>query len=286
MIRQNADNAAKADKMAQEAKLSAEHGNKAMTEVQSAMMVINESSDKISKIIKTIEEIAFQTNLLALNAAVEAARAGEHGKGFAVVAEEVRNLAKRSAQSSKDTADLIEDNIAKAKSGAEVAKKAGGSLAEIMDYSKKVADIVNEIAAASKEQADGITQVTNAVSQMDQVTQQNSASAEECASSAEELSGQADSLKYIVAELNHLVDGGENGTFGSGRRLALAGRTESHPIERRREEPSGRPPLDYRASKAAKSAVLAHAAKQKGGAKLIRPEDVIPLEDDKDQKEF
>ena len=207
MIKQNADNAAKASQMATDAKLHAEKGGVSMTEMQSSMKSIGESADKVGKIIKTIEEIAFQTNILALNAAVEAARAGEHGKGFAVVADEVRNLAQRASLAAKDTQSLIEDSQTQTKQGAEVTKKAGTALLQIMDAVKKVADVVNEIALASKEQAEGINQVTNAVSQMDQVTQQNAASAEQSAAAAEELSGQAEHLKEMVFGLRQIVSG-------------------------------------------------------------------------------
>ncbi len=286
MVRQNADNASKADKLAKEAKSSAEQGNRAMGELRDAMTAINNSSGRISKIIKTIEEIAFQTNLLALNAAVEAARAGEHGKGFAVVAEEVRSLAKRSAQSSKDTAELIEDNIAKAKNGAETAQKAEDALVEIVGHSWKVADIVNEITAASKEQSDGITQVTNAVSQMDQVTQQNSASAEEGASSAEQLSGQADNLKFIAMELSRLVYGNGAERLGAGH--AIAGHHSKPAVLHGRlneEEPNGRHPSGQRGDKPVYPADF-FSAKKKTGEKLLKPEEVIPLEEDKSMKEF
>jgi methyl-accepting chemotaxis protein len=145
------EKAAEANKMAQEAKAFALQGNDAVKEMRDAMGALNESSGKISKIIKNIEEIAFQTNLLALNAAVEAARAGDHGKGFAVVAEEVRNLAQRSAESARDTASLIGDGIEKARSGSEVAQKVEASLKSIMDSSMKAAEIIMELTSASKE---------------------------------------------------------------------------------------------------------------------------------------
>jgi methyl-accepting chemotaxis protein len=155
MTKQNADNASKASQLAADAKTQAEKGDAAMKQMQGAMVAINQSSEKVGKIIKTIEEISFQTNLLALNAAVEAARAGEHGKGFAVVADEVRNLAQRASVAAKDTQALIEESVTRTKDGAEIARKAAESLDAIMVASKKVADVVNEIAVASKEQAEG-----------------------------------------------------------------------------------------------------------------------------------
>lgn len=207
MATQNTDNASKANQLAQEARQSAEQGSQAISEMQTAMQAISEASDKISKIIKTIEEIALQTNLLALNTAVEAARVGEHGKGFAVVADEVRNLAQRAADSAKDTAVLISDTISKVKHGSEMTKKSEKVLKGIITNANNVADIIAEIAAASKEQAEGLAQVAKAFTQVDQVTQGTAASAEESASSAEELTSQAEGLRCMVVELQKVVAG-------------------------------------------------------------------------------
>ena len=172
-----------------------------------AMNAIKATSDDIAKIIKTIDEIAFQTNILALNAAVEAARAGEAGMGFAVVADEVRNLAQRSAQAAKETAAKIEGAVAKTALGVEISAKVATSLEEIVDKARQVDELAAEVAAASKEQTQGIAQVNIAVTQMDKVTQANAASAEESASAAEELNAQAESMKEAVAELIFMIDG-------------------------------------------------------------------------------
>ncbi|OHB32210.1 MAG: hypothetical protein A2X84_12475 [Desulfuromonadaceae bacterium GWC2_58_13] len=195
----NAENASLASQLATQAKQAAEGGNSQMVEMVEAMGEINASSQSISKIIKTIDEIAFQTNLLALNAAVEAARAGQHGKGFAVVAEEVRNLAARSAKAAQETAELIEGSVKKVATGSQIANKTADSLDEIVKGISKVTDLVAEIAAASNEQAQGIAQVNVGLTQIDQVTQQNTANSEESASAAEELSSQANHLQDILA---------------------------------------------------------------------------------------
>ena len=173
-----------------------------------AMTEINESSDKISKIIKTIDEIAFQTNILALNAAVEAARAGEAGMGFAVVADEVRSLAQRCAQAAKDTAGLIEDSIAKSNDGKTKVDQVAVAFREITTLSERVKTLVDEVNLGSEEQARGIQQIGQAIVQMEQVTQRTAAGAEESASAAEELNAQSETMLDVVHRLSVMVDGG------------------------------------------------------------------------------
>lgn len=194
----NAHNASTASNLTFQSKNSAERGNQEMGDLNKAMSEITQSSRDISKIIKVIDEIAFQTNLLALNAAVEAARAGRHGKGFAVVAEEVRNLAARSASAAKETAEMIEDSIRIVEKGSNLAIKTSEALEEIRTGAIKAADIVGEIAQSSNEQANAISQISEALHQIDKVTQTNTASAEESASASEELSGQASNLKRMI----------------------------------------------------------------------------------------
>jgi hypothetical protein len=207
MTRTNAENSKQANELAAQARQAAAAGDQSMGQLNQAMAGISESSGKISKIIKVIEEIAFQSNLLALNAAVEAARAGEHGKGFAVVADEVRNLAQRCAAAAKDTTGLIEDAVQRAQQGTRVSGAVGASLAAIVEQASQVSGLIEGIARASQEQAQGVEQVNTAVSQMDKVTQQNAAGAEESASAAEQLSAQAETVKGAVSELSALVSG-------------------------------------------------------------------------------
>ncbi len=207
MTRQNADNAGKADGMMGESKKVVGEGARAVDQVSKAIAEIKQSAGATAKIIKTIDEIAFQTNLLALNAAVEAARAGEAGKGFAVVAEEVRNLARRAAEAARSTAELIEGSQKQADASVAVVENLTRTFVGIEESSGKVATLVSEIAAASKEQAQGIEQVNVGVAEMDKVVQQNAANAEESASASEELSSQAQELNAMVEELLAMVGG-------------------------------------------------------------------------------
>jgi methyl-accepting chemotaxis protein len=196
--KQNAVNATQASDLATTAKNDAVSGDTLMKELQQAMGEINEASANISKIIKVIDDIAFQTNLLALNAAVEAARAGQHGKGFAVVAEEVRNLAQRSAGAARETTEMIEESIRKAKAGTKIANETAQALNRIVEGVEKATGLIGGIARASSDQATAVSQVNRGIVQVSQVTQTNSATAEESAAASEELSSQAAMLKQMV----------------------------------------------------------------------------------------
>lgn len=192
---QNTTNASGANTLAQQARQQAEQGDGQMQKLVEHMRNIDSSSEEIKKIITVIDDIAFQINLLALNANVEAARAGQHGRGFAVVADEVRNLAVRSASSVKETSEKIEESISTIQAGNEIADETARQFREIVGGVSKVANLMEEITAASEEQSTGLEQINGAVEQIDQVTQSNTASAEETASASEELSAQAKSLQ-------------------------------------------------------------------------------------------
>ena len=198
-VRQNAENAKQANQLAANASGVAVKGGQVVGEVVQTMSSISTSSKKIVDIISVIEGIAFQTNILALNAAVEAARAGEQGRGFAVVASEVRNLAQRSAAASKEIKDLIGDSVEKVDIGAKQVEQAGATMEEIVTAVKRVTDIMSEIAAASNEQSMGIEQVNQAITQMDEVTQQNAALVEEAAVASESMREQANALYVAVS---------------------------------------------------------------------------------------
>ncbi|SHF37420.1 methyl-accepting chemotaxis protein [Desulfacinum infernum DSM 9756] len=205
MTRQNADNAKQADSIVKASAKDIAEARQSMQALTQSMGQISQASAETQKIIKTIDEIAFQTNLLALNAAVEAARAGEAGAGFAVVADEVRNLAMRSAEAAKNTAQLIEDTVKKVSDGESILKDANEAFGKVAEGSTKIGELVGEIAAASSEQAEGIGQVNRAVSEMDKVVQRNAATAEESASAAEELNAQAEQMRHFVQTLADMV---------------------------------------------------------------------------------
>lgn len=205
-VQHNADNAKHADQLAQSARDVALQGGQLVDQVVETMRGIATSSKRIADIISVIDEIAFQTNLLALNAAVEAARAGEQGRGFAVVASEVRALAGRSAQAAKEIKDLIQDSVTRVETGSGLVDRAGTTMTEIVEAIKRVTDLVGDISGASAEQASGVGQVGQAVTAMDQTTQQNAALVEQGAAAAEELRHQAQQLVAAIAVFKLVQD--------------------------------------------------------------------------------
>ncbi len=262
MTKRNAENAKEARSLSEGAQAIADRGVESMKRLSEAIAKIKVSSDSTAKIVKTIDEIAFQTNLLALNAAVEAARAGDAGKGFAVVAEEVRNLAMRSAEAAKNTANMIEESVKNAEGGVAINQEVLRNLTEINSQVNQVGTVMAEIAAASEQQSQGVEQVNTAVEQMNTVTQQVAANAEESASAAEELSGQAEEMKSMV------------GTFQLSSTLA----NSSRPTNRARRQPAFTPVP--RAGKILAKPVA--AARANGGlhGKPLDPSKLIPFDND------
>jgi methyl-accepting chemotaxis protein len=254
MTKQNADNASEANNLMKNANETVDKANGSMTELTGSMAEITRASEETSKIIKTIDEIAFQTNLLALNAAVEAARAGEAGAGFAVVADEVRNLALRAAEAAKNTAALIEGTVKKINEGSTLVNSTNEAFSEVAVSARKVGELVSEIAAASNEQAEGIEQINKATVEMDKVIQQNAANAEESASASEEMSAQANQLMEYVGELVTMVGGTESHTQRKARPLA--------------------------AKRSGQRTSLALPEKTRSKAKEPHPSKVIPMDDD------
>lgn len=226
MTRQNADHASEARTMTGEAQVQLDGANRRMDELVGAIQEIKRSSEETSKIIKTIDEIAFQTNLLALNAAVEAARAGEAGAGFAVVADEVRNLAMRAADAAKNTSTLIESTVRAVKRGSDLTEATREAFANNLTIAQKIGGLVEEIAAASSEQAQGIEQINRAVGEMDKVVQSVAANAEESAAASEEMNSQAEQMNGFVAGLVALVGGNTNGDRSAERQQSLSSADE------------------------------------------------------------
>ncbi|OKY74901.1 MAG: hypothetical protein BM485_10660 [Desulfobulbaceae bacterium DB1] len=267
MTRANADNAGQARAMMATASDIVQKVNTHMGDMATAIAEINRTSEETGKIIKTIDEIAFQTNLLALNAAVEAARAGEAGAGFAVVADEVRNLAMRAAEAAKNTARLIDDTIKAVKNGNELTRATQEAFGENMDISQKVAKLVEEIAGASSEQAQGIEQINKAISEMDTVVQRVAANAEESAATSEEMNAQAEQLKVMVEELTSMV--------GRDREKEETAYKKTKKRIKKSTSPSG-----------GQQALEAPSAKGKPKSKAAqsqqtkKPEEVIPFDDE------
>jgi methyl-accepting chemotaxis protein len=266
MTKRNAENAQKANDLARQTRATADKGAADMQEMNTAMQAIKTSSDDIAKIIKTIDEIAFQTNILALNAAVEAARAGEAGLGFAVVADEVRNLAQRSAQAAKETAAKIEGAIGKTGQGVEISRKVAETLNKIVTSARQVDELAAEVAGASQEQTQGITQINSAVGQMDKVTQSNAASAQESAAAAQELNAQAVVMQESIGELLKLVGGD-----GSGHAKPAL------PIETRRTAEKSPPAQNRIAGNGHSQPVTKHA---KAAVALTHHREQIPMDGD------
>ena len=285
MTRQNADNSSQAKALMDEAKRIVEKVDGQMNVMTAAIAEVTKSSEETGKIIKTIDEIAFQTNLLALNAAVEAARAGEAGAGFAVVADEVRNLAMRAAEAAKNTSSLIENTIATVRRSSDLTQQTQGAFKENVLISAKIGNLIDEVEAASHEQAKGISQVSTAVAEMDKVVQSSAANAEQSASAAEQMNAQAEQMKGYVAELVAVVGGtGEHASAGESR-------TDDFPRPRQatRKPPvkAGRLalPAPAPAKKGSAKAPVRRPAPGHGPAKKSRPEDIIPMGDD-DFKNF
>jgi methyl-accepting chemotaxis protein len=279
MTKQNASNANQANLLITDTGKVVDEANHAMKDLIQSMNEISSASEETGKIIKTIDEIAFQTNLLALNAAVEAARAGEAGAGFAVVADEVRNLALRAADAARNTGNLIEDTIKKIRNGSDITARTNEAFNKVATGSKKVGDLVGEIAAASQEQAQGIEQINKAIGAMDKMVQKNAASAEESASASEEMNAQAEMMKTFVDDLVKVVGGSGNGVKAESKKASPGKHGNDNPsIPAAPHKKTG---IQKAALPPTKPGANGSPRKSKG----VNPNQVIPM-DEPDFKEF
>lgn len=292
MTKRNSENAEEAKKMSDGVSAKAEEGLSAVDKMSTAVAEIKKASDETTKIVKNIDDIAFQTNLLALNAAVEAARAGEAGKGFAVVAEEVRNLAMRSAEAAKNTANLLKESSQKTELGVAISQNVMTTFKEIHQGARKVNELVTSIAMANSEQAQGIEQMNISMSQVDSTTQANASVAEEAASTAEELNSQVEMLREIVVNLNEIV-----GAAMAANQRQTAARSTRETIAPKPAHKLTAPVVGQPVEHAAAKKVAAHQqvkivthhqpqAGAKETAAAHKPEEVIPFGDEETLTKF
>ncbi|MCX7823778.1 MAG: methyl-accepting chemotaxis protein [Syntrophobacterales bacterium] len=266
MATQNSHNASEANRMVQETAKAVKDAMEATSKLVNSIHDIDKASEETEKIIKTIDEIAFQTNLLALNAAVEAARAGEAGAGFAVVADEVRALAMRAAEAAKNTALLIENTRRRVQEGSNYVHLAEETFRVVETRASKITELIGEIAAASNEQAEGVTQINKAISDMDKVVQRTAASAEEAAAASEELSAQAQQLRANIKDLISLCQSGKYTEVKATKTTVAPRRPKQEQLVAPKADISKRAPLKAEPDKTKK--------------KEVSPEEVIPLDDD------
>jgi methyl-accepting chemotaxis protein len=285
MTKQNAQNAGQANKLMADTSAVVSGAHESMGQLTAAMIAISKSSEETSKIIKTIDEIAFQTNLLALNAAVEAARAGEAGAGFAVVADEVRNLAMRSAEAAKNTTNLIESSLKQIKEGSEMANKTSAEFLQVTTGSAKMTELVAQIAAASSEQAQGIEQINRAVGEMDKVVQENAANAEESAAASEEMNAQAQQMKQFIQELVVLIGGATDGTAAGSKTSTKKSISETAGGGLKGQSMWSEGPVFTKPASKSKSTNGNGSFKTVSSSAHANPHQVIPF-DEEDMKEF